>query len=591
MSPTKHERSQPSVPAAGIDKCPSGIQGLDEITHGGLPRGRPSLVCGSAGCGKTLMAIEFVARGIIDHDEPGVFMSFEETSQELIQNVKSLGFDLDDLAARRLLAMNYVRVQRSEIEETGEYDLEGLFVRLAYAIDSVKAKRVVLDTLEALFAGLSNATILRAELRRLFGWLKEKGVTAIITAEKGDGTLTRHGIEEYVSDCVILLDHRVHDQLSTRRLRVVKYRGSAHGTNEYPFIITPRGISVLPVTSVGLEHDVCSERISTGVARLDTMLGGEGYYRGSTILVSGTAGTGKTSLAAHFVQSACQAGEKCLYLAFEESPRQIARNMRSVGVDLDTQVRTGRLLFHARRPTLHGLESHLVTAHQLVESFSPTVVVIDPVTNLLNAGGTFEVHTMLMRLADYLKTRGITVLMTSLTHGSTGDPERTDVQISSLIDTWILLRDIESDGERNRGLYVLKSRGMAHSNQVREFRLTSEGIDLLDVYVGPQGVLTGSARLAQEARERAEQKALEVEIRRREVEALAHRKAIEAQIAALQAQLTAHDQEISRSASADRDRAASRDADRKAMALSRKADATDPHSTDDNHSKGGSHEA
>lgn len=573
----------------GIAKCPSGIQGLDEVTMGGLPRGRPTLVCGAAGCGKTLMAMEFIARGITDYDEPGVFMSFEERSEELVENVKSLGFDLNDLIARKKLAMDHVRVERSEIEETGEYDLEGLFVRLAYAIDSVKARRVVLDTVETLFAGLSNEAIVRAELRRLFGWLKERGVTAIITGEKGEGTLTRHGIEEYVSDCVILLDHRVHDQLSTRRLRVVKYRGSSHGTNEYPFIITQRGISVLPITSLSLEHDVSNERISTGIDRLDAMLGGQGYYRGSSILISGTAGTGKTSLAGHFARAVCQEGGRCLYMAFEESPQQIMRNLRSIGVDLEPHVTKGLLRFHASRPTLHGLERHLVTAHEVVEDFQPAAVVIDPVTNLINAGETLDVHSMLMRLMDYLKLKGITVVMTSLTGGEAASLEQTTVQISSLIDTWILLRDIESGGERNRGLYVLKSRGMAHSNQIREFRFTENGIELLDVYLGPEGVLTGSARLAQEARERAEQATREEELQRRQAQAQARRKAVEAQIAALQVELAVQDQEASRLKNLEEARQTQLEADRRAMAESRRSDSlaadagNDP--GDDNHEK------
>jgi circadian clock protein KaiC len=456
---------------------------LDQITNGGLPRGRPTLVCGGAGCGKTLLAVEFIVRGATQLNEPGVFMSFEETSEELAQNVRSLGFDLDDLIRRKKLAMDFVRVERSEIEETGEYDLDGLFVRLNHAIDSVKAKRVVLDTIETLFAGLSNTAILRAELRRLFLWLKDKGVTVLITGEKGDGTLTRLGIEEYVSDCVIMLDHRVHDQLSTRRLRIVKYRGSTHGTNEYPFIIDEQGMSVLPVTSMGLDHSAATTRISSGVARLDTMMGGKGFFRGSSILISGTAGTGKTSIAAAFAKAACQRGEKCLFFGFEESPAQIVRNMLSIGINLEPYVKRGLLRFHTSRPTLYGLETHLTVMHKQIEEFKPSVVVVDPVTNMMSAGVAQDVRSMLLRLMDYLKGRQITTMMTSLS--SVGDAIDESVGgVSSLIDTWVFVQDIEIGGERNRGLYILKSRGMAHSNQIREFVLSDHGIELLDVYLG-----------------------------------------------------------------------------------------------------------
>ncbi|MEN6496262.1 MAG: circadian clock protein KaiC, partial [Thermoguttaceae bacterium] len=477
-----------------LPKARTGIQGLDEITGGGLPQGRPTLVCGSAGAGKTLLGMEFLIRGTTQYNEPGVFMAFEETTEELTKNVRSLGFDLKQLVADKKLRLDHVRVERSEIEETGEYDLEGLFVRLGYAIDAIGAKRVVLDTIESLFSAFTDQAILRAELRRLFRWLKDKGVTAVITGERGkEGSLTRQGIEEYVSDCVILLDHRVHEQLSTRRLRVVKYRGTTHGTNEYPFIINKRGISVLPVTSLGLAHKASRERVSTGIERLDAMLGGRGIYRGSTALITGSAGTGKTSLVAHFIDAACRRGEKCLYIAFEESPDQIVRNMESIGRDLQQHLQSGLLRFQASRPTLHGLELHLVTLHQAIEDFQPANVVLDPVTNLVQAGTHSEAHAMLMRMIDYLKSLGTTTWMTSLTEG--GTVEQTEVGISSLIDTWILLRNIESSGERNRGLYLIKSRGMAHSNQVREYRLTDHGFEVLDVYVGSGGVLTGSARL------------------------------------------------------------------------------------------------
>ena len=560
----------------GLRKCPSGIVGLDQITNGGLPRGRPTLVCGGAGCGKTLLAVEFIVRGATQFNEPGVFMSFEETSEELAENVRSLGFDLDDLIRRKKLAMDFVRVERSEIKETGEYDLDGLFVRLNHAIDSVKAKRVVLDTIETLFAVMTNAGVLRAELRRLFQWLKDKGVTVVITGEKGDGTLTRHGIEEYVSDCVIMLDHRVHDQLSTRRLRVVKYRGSTHGTNEYPFIIDEQGMSVLPVTSMGLDHTATTTRISSGVKRLDTMMGGKGFFRGSSILVSGTAGTGKTSIAAAFTKAACQRGEKCLFFGFEESPQQIIRNMLSIGIDLEPCVKRGLLRFHTSRPTLYGLETHLTVMHKQIEEFKPSVVIVDPVTNMMSAGVAQDVRSMLLRLMDYLKGRQITTMMTSLS--SVGDAIDESVGgVSSLIDTWVFVQDIEIGGERNRGLYILKSRGMAHSNQIREFVLSNQGIELLDVYVGPSGVvLAGSARLAQAAKEQAEDAASKQEILRLRTHALAQRKALEAQVAALQAQGLAQNQAIEHLAAQDQLRAVQGQADRTAMARSREADIAAP---------------
>jgi circadian clock protein KaiC len=526
-----------------LEKAPTGIQGLDEITAGGLPRGRTTLVCGSAGCGKTLFSLEFLVRGAVQYDEPGVFMSFEETSEEVAENVASLGFDLNQLSEQGKLALDHVHVERSEIEETGEYDLQGLFIRLGYAIDSIGAKRVVLDTLEALFGGLSNEAILRAELRRLFRWLKNRGVTAIITGERvQEGTLTRHGLEEYVSDCVILLEHRVTEQVSTRKLRIVKYRGSVHGTNEYPFLISETGISVLPITSLGLDYDAWDERISTGVAALDEMLEGKGYYRGSTILLSGTAGTGKSSLSAHFANATCKAGERCLYFAFEESPNQIIRNMRSIGIDLKQWTQKGLLQFQAARPTVYGMEMHLLVMHRLVSEFNPTAVIVDPVTNFITVSNTVEVKAMLMRLIDYLKMQGITALFTSLT-ANVEFLEQTDVGISSLIDSWIMLRDIESNGERNRGLYVLKSRGMAHSNQIREYLLTRDGIQLLEPYLGPSGVLTGSARVSQEAQDEAVKTARYEAVEGRRLSMERKRKALEAQIAAMRAEFEAEEEE------------------------------------------------
>jgi circadian clock protein KaiC len=462
-----------------LPKTLTGIQGLDEITRGGLPKGRPTLVCGGPGSGKTLLALTFLVNGAIRFDEPGVLMTFEENAEEIAGDVASLGFDLPELINAGKLAVDYVRVERSEIEETGEYDLEGLFVRLDYAIQSVGAKRVVLDTIESLFSGLKDDAILRAELRRLFRWLKDKGVTAVITGERGEGLLTKQGLEEYVSDAVILLDHRVHDQVSTRRLRVVKYRGSYHGTNEYPFLIDASGVSVLPVSSMALAHAAPLDRISAGIERLDDMLGGKGYYRGSTVLLSGGAGTGKTSLAAHFLDAACRRGERCLCFLFEESPQQLLRNMRSIGIDLEPWVAAGLLQFHADRPSRYGLETHLATMHQVVADFRPTVVVLDPVTNLMTVGTFSDVQAMLTRLIDHLKTENITAVLTSLTPGLT-DVERTETTISSLMDTWIVLANDEVDGRHRRELYVLKSRGMRHSNERREFVLTDDGLDLFD---------------------------------------------------------------------------------------------------------------
>ncbi len=479
-----YEATEPSsLTVDPLEKAPTGIDGLDDITGGGLPKGRPTLVCGGTGCGKTLFAMEFLVRGASEQGEPGVFMSFEEKSEELAANFASLGFDLDELTASKQLALDYVHIERSEIEETGDYDLEGLFIRLGYAIDSIGAKRVVLDTIEALFSGLDDEAILRAELRRLFRWLKDKGVTAIVTGEQGESTLTRYGLEEYVADCVIFLDHKVSGQMATRRLRIVKYRGSSHGTNEYPFLIDEHGFSVLPITSLGLDHRVSSDRISTGIPRLDAMMGGKGFYCGSSILVSGTAGTGKSSLAAAFVDAACRRGERALYFAFEESSNQIIRNMRSLGIDLEPWEKKGLLRFAAARPTLFGLERHLVTIHKAIGEFKPTAVVVDPISNLMTSASSLEVKSMLTRLIDYLKGKQITAFCTDLTTAAS-DLEQTEVGISSLMDTWLLLKTIEEKGERNRGLYILKSRGMAHSNQIREFILSDQGIQLLDVYTG-----------------------------------------------------------------------------------------------------------
>lgn len=529
----------------GIAKSPTGIAGLDQITEGGIPAGRPTLVCGSAGCGKTVLAMEFLVRGASEFDEPGVFMAFEESEKELGQNVASMGFELSALCARKKICLEHIRIERSEIEETGEYDLDGLFIRLQSAIDSVGAKRVVLDTVEALFSGFDNTRILRAELRRLFAWLKGKGVTAIITAETGEGRLTRYGIEEYVADCVILLDHRVEDQNSIRRLRVIKYRGSLHGTSEYPFLIGSTGISVLPLSSLKLDHKATYQRISTGIPRLDSMLGGEGFYRGSSILVSGGAGTGKSSLAAHFVQAACQRGERALFLASEQSPDEVIRNMRSIGIDLEPWVKRGLLHFYASRPGSFGLEKHLVTIHNLTTIFDPKVVVIDPITNFMSIGTASEVKSMVTRLIDTFKARNITALFTSLTSGDS-TPESSEIGVSSQMDAWLLLRNLEANGERNRGIYVLKARGMAHSNQIREFVLTDHGVNLVDVYVGPAGLLTGSARVAQAARETAEALERKQELERKGAELTHKRQQLEAQIERMRAEFAVEERGLMR---------------------------------------------
>jgi len=517
---------------------------LDEITLGGLPRGRPTLICGNAGTGKTLFGVEFLVRGATQYNEPGVLVSFEESIQDLTTNAASLGFDLGRLVADKKLFLDHVHIQRSEIEATGEYDLDGLFIRIADAVQRTGARRIVLDTIEALFGELPNPGILRPEIRRLFGWLREKELTAVITAERdGADRLTRHGLEEYVSDCVIVLDHRLREEISTRRLRIAKYRGSTHGTNEYPFLIDENGISVLPISSLGLDHAATDERISSGIVRLDDMLGGKGFYRGSSILVSGTSGTGKTSVAAHFVEAACRRQERCLYFAFEESPRQIIRNMRSIGIDLEPYVSKGLLEFHAARPTYGGIEQHLALTLKTISSFQPSVVVVDPVTNLIMVGAPHEVRSMLTRLVDFLKTSGITAIFASLTAGG-GPLEAGEESVSSLMDAWLLLESTPVGGERNRTIYVLKSRGMDHSNQIREFMITSQGIQLTDTYLGPEGVLTGSARLSQEAREQAAGVARQQEAERHRRELERKRRIFEAQMAALQAEFEMEQEKI-----------------------------------------------
>jgi circadian clock protein KaiC len=556
----------PVSAAVHLPKTPTGIGGLDDLTFGGLPTGRPTLMCGSAGCGKTLFGMTFLVNGITKFDETGVFMSFEERASDLASNVHSLGFNIEDMVAEKKLVIDYVRIERAEIEESGEYDLEGLFVRLGHAIDTINAKRVVLDTIEALFSGLSDTTILRAELRRLFGWLKDKGVTAIITAERGEGQLTRFGIEEYVSDCVILLDNRVQEQVVTRRLRVVKYRGSAHGTNEYPFLIDDEGISVLPITSAGLGHAISDEAVPTGIKDLDAMLGIGGYFKGSSILISGLAGTGKSTFGAAFADASCERGERSLYFAFEESPDQVVRNMRSVGFDLRKHLTSGLLRFEAARPSLFGFEMHLARMNRDIEQFRPATIIVDPISAF--RGPSMEIHATLVRLADICKTKGITAVFTSL---SAIDEQMSESErsVSSLMDTWISLRDVEADGERNRILYLLKSRGMSHSKQIREYELSDDGVHLTDPYLGPEGVLTGAARMAQEAREReAEHDRLEqTEQRKRQM--ARKRDALERQITEMRAALDAEADEVMKLVQHQDVRSVSAATDRSAMAKKR----------------------
>ena len=567
----KKKASQPS--SKTLPKAATGIQGLDEITGGGLPRGRPTLVSGGAGSGKTLFGLEFLVRGATQYSEPGVFVSFEESIPDLTRNVASLGFDLDRLVAAKKLFVDHVSIMRSELGETGEYDLEGLFIRIADAVQRVGAQRVVLDTIETLFGNLPNPVILRAEIHRLFNWLKQKGLTTVITAERDrPDKLTRHSIEEFVSDCVIVLDHRIREEISTRRLRVVKYRGSTHGTNEYPFLIDEQGISVLPISSLSLDHAASAARVSTGIDRLDGMMGGKGFYQGSSILLSGTSGTGKTSVAAHFVDAACRRGERCLYFAFEESPRQVVRNMRSIGIDLDQWVRKGPLQFHAARPTYGGIEEVLLVTHKHISSFQPGIVVVDPITNLLMVSTQNEVRSMLTRLVDFLKTQGITAIFTSLT--AAGELEASEADVSSLMDTWLLLKNIEVGGERNRALYVLKSRGMEHSNQIREFVLTDDGLRLLDVYLGPEGVLTGSARVSQEMREKAVVtfRRQEQETHRRELER--KRRIFEARMVMLRAEFEAEEEILQQTISESELLGEEVVQDRVQMVLSRKADSS-----------------
>jgi circadian clock protein KaiC len=552
--------------APKVEKTPSGIAGFDQITGGGLPKARATLVCGGPGSGKTIFAVEFLVRGA-ELGEPGVLVAFEESAADLARNVASLGFDLERLQAEGKLAVDYVHLDPNEIEEAGGYSLDGLFVRLEHAIQSVGAKRVAIDTLEVLFNGLRDAAILRAEVQRLFRFLKERGVTAIVTAEAGERSLTRQGLEEYVSDCVVTLGQSVFDQSTTRFLRVVKYRGSAHGTNVYPFLIDDTGFSVVPATSLQLDYEVSEERVSSGVVGLDGMLGGQGYFRTSTVLVSGAAGSGKSILAAHLANATCARGERCMVFAFEESPSQIARNMRSVGLDLDNWREQGLLELRATRPSLYGLEMHLVAMHKAIAAFKPRSVILDPISSFMSAGTAHQVKAMLVRLFDWLKTQQITCLVTSLT--TPQSREETDVGISSLIDTWIEVRELEVAGERNRALYLLKSRGMRHSNQVRELLISDNGVTLADVYYGADGVLIGSAKAAESKRRARDELAAHEDAARNERLLELKKETVEAQISTLRAEFAAHEEAVRRSARSAQETARASRSDRDSMAQHR----------------------
>lgn len=464
----------------GIPKVPTGVDGLDEITNGGFPKGRPVLICGSAGCGKTLLAMQFLVKGATQFNEPGVFMSFEESAEDLAANVKSLGVDLEKLKSEKKIRIDQVRVERTEIEETGEYDLEALFIRLKFAIDSIGAKRVVLDTIESLFSGLNNMAVLRSEIRRLFNWLKEEGVTAVITGESGENALTRQGLEEYVSDCVILLDFRVIDQLATRRLRIIKYRGSTHGTNEYPFLIDENGVSVMPVTSLRLDYKSSKEIVSTGLPALDKLFSEGGIYRGSSTLITGTAGTAKTILASYFAISSCRRRERVLYFSFEESPDQLLRNMSMIGINMKAQIKSKLLFIHASRPSLRGLEMHLLALNKLIKEVKPRMVIVDPISSLITIGSGSEVRGMLIRLMDTLKINQVNAIFTSLTFETAkeiNDP--TDYGVSSLADTWIRVRN-EGESDRRRSLLIVKSRGLGHFNNQQDFMITRDGIQFIN---------------------------------------------------------------------------------------------------------------
>lgn len=552
----------------GITKSQTGIAGFDDLTLGGVPTGRPTLVCGSAGCGKTLFAATFLVHGARDYDEPGVFVTFEERPVDIAANVASLGFDVEGLIAADRMAIEHIAIDPSEVAEIGDFDLEGLFLRMELAIDAIGAKRVVLDTIESLFSAFTNQAVLRAEIRRLFDWLKDRGMTTVITAERGDGTLTRQGLEEYVSDCVILLDHRVHNQISTRRMRIVKYRGTAHGTNEYPFLIDSDGFSVLPVSSLGLNHKVFDERVPSGVADLDAMIAGGGFYRGSSILVSGVAGSGKSSLSASFVHAAAERGERAIYFSFEEAQGQIVRNMRSIGLDLAPFVEDGLIRFISARPTFYSLEMHLAIMLREVQKFDPEVVVLDPISAFMESGDKLEVQSMLLRMVDYLKSRGVSAMFTHLMHDQDGTVA-TDAGLSSLMDGWILMLNREVNGEFNRELYLLKARGMSHSNQVREFVMSEAGIQLMPPYLGENGALTGSARRSEEARARRQEVSRRAEVDRLKSQIETRRRKALAQIEALRAELEADDVELANVSQAETEYARQAAADTDEMNASR----------------------
>ena len=571
----KKNRAITIAGTADFEKSPSGIKGFDDITGGGIPKGRPSLVSGGPGCGKTLFAMEFIVRGITDYGEPGVFIAFEEKIEDLTKNFKSMGFDLEDLVHRKKLVLDHIAIDRTEIEETGEYDLEGLFIRLGSMIDEVGAKRVAIDTLEALFSGFMNEAILRSELRRLFLWLKDRGVTAVVTGERGDRTITKYGLEEYVADCVITLDHRLMNQIATRRLRIVKYRGSIHGTDEYPFLISSDGISVLPITSLSLTHQASDERISTGIPRLDTMLGGKGFYRGSSILVSGQAGTGKTSIAATFIDATCKRNEKCLFFIFEESESQLLRNMKSIGINLEPWIKSGLLKVHAVRPTAYSLEMHLSLMLNLIGEFKPRVVAVDPISNLYPIGDDIQVRSMLMRLIDFAKSLQITGLFTNLSNDVNYGAyafEPTEMHVSSLMDAWLILKNVEGNGERNRAFSIIKARGMGHSNQLREFVLSDKGIQLLDVYKGSEGVFFGSSRMAQESAEIDDQLHKNEDIKRKKRELESKRRLMENQITVLKEQFSRDEEEMQILIGQDISREKSAEKTKKEIATQRQVD-------------------
>lgn len=526
-----------------LAKCPTGIEGLDTITNGGLPRNRLTLICGSAGSGKTSLGVEFLVQGIIKYNEPGLLITFEEKPQEIIENAASIGFDLEDLINKKKLFIEYIQLQEEEIAQSGDYTLEALLIRFEQIVTSIAIKRVSLDTLDSIFAILGNTPILRAEIYRLFSWLKQKNITSLVTSEAGINTLSRNGLEEYISDCVISLRTNIVSEVLTRLLRIVKYRGSKHGTNEYPFLITDSGINLFPITSNYLNNIVSTEFVSTGVKELDEMMDNKGYYQGSTVLITGTAGTGKTSLASIFSNSICQTGERCIYFTFEEMINQILRNMSSINLNLQQWIDKDLLKFYAYRSSIYGLETHLLTIQNLIKQFKPQAVIIDPINNFELIGTELEIKSMMTRLIDFLKAQQITALFTSLTT-VINPKEHAEVGISSLIDSWLVLQNLEYAGERTRGITIVKSRGIAHSNQIREFIITSNGVKLEKIYVGPNGILTGSARLDQEEQENLQFLLQEKETLRRK-KLLEHKKAtLEAKIMALKSEFDADTEEI-----------------------------------------------